>query len=216
MSVMTRYSLADRLALTAIKIDLHRLDAIDDLWTAYLESATPGEVASQRDELDQLSGQLIDALGSAQGSVERLRTMLEGTGEDEIESALQGVAQNHPEVEEAYRRDLVELLGEYSVRGVAIEACIYLEDQLPGEIAAVEEKRQRLLAGEFQPGDMSPGAKCALSGAMLGTKVLDIVMTGGAVSSVLEGAAGLGSFALKWRGGCGVIAGRIWTRLGGA
>jgi hypothetical protein len=80
----------------------------------------------------------------------------------------------------------------------------------------VEEKRQRLLAGEFQPGDMSPGAKCALSGAILGTKVLDIVMTGGAVSSVLEGAAGLGSFALKWRGGCGVIAGHIWTRLGGA
>lgn len=216
MNVMTRYSLAERLALTAVKIDLHRLDAIDDLWTAYLDSATPGEVAGQRDELEQLAGQLIDALGSARGSVERLRTMLEGTGENEIESALQEIAQNHPEVEEAYRRDLAELLDEYSVRGVAIEACIYLEGQLPAEIAAVKEKRQRLLAGEYQPGDMSPGAKCALSAAMLGTKVLDIVMTGGAVSSVLEGAAGLGSFALKWRGGCGVIAGRIWTRLRGA
>ena len=57
MNVMTRYSLAERLALTAVKIDLHRLDAIDDLWTAYLDSATPGEVAGQRDELDQLAGQ---------------------------------------------------------------------------------------------------------------------------------------------------------------
>lgn len=216
MNVMTRYSLADRLALTAVKIDLHRLDAIDDLWTAFLESATPGEVAGQKDELDQLTGQLIEALGSAQGSVERLRTMLEGTGEDEIETALQQIAQSHPDVEEIYRGDLAELLAEYSVRGVAIEACLYLEGQLPAEIAAVQEKRQRLLAGEFQPGDISPGAKCALSGAILGTKVLDIVMTGGAVSSVLEGAAGLGSFALKWRGGCGVIAGQIWTRLGGA
>jgi hypothetical protein len=117
MNVMTRYSLADQLALTAIKIDLHRLDAIDDLWTAYLESATPGEVAAQRDELDQLAGKLIEDLGSGRVAVERLRTMLEATGEDEIESALQEIAQHHPEVEEAYRRDLAELLGEYSVRG---------------------------------------------------------------------------------------------------
>lgn len=212
---MTRYSLADQWALIAVKIDLHRLDAIDDLWTAFLESATPGEVAGQGDELNQLAGQLIEALGSAQGSVERLRTMLEGTGEDEIQAALQEIAQSHPELEEIYRGDLAELLAEYSVRGVAIEACIYMEAQLPAEIAMVEEKRQRLLAGEFQPGDISPGAKCALSGAILGTKVLDIVMTGGAVSSVLEGAIGLGRFALKWRGGCGVIAGQIWTRLQG-
>ena len=112
---------------------------------------------------------------------------------------------------------LAELLEEYSVRGAAIEACSFLEWQFPREIDAIAEKRRRLAEGEFQPGDMSPPARCALSGAKLGLATALIVVTGGGTApTVLGGALALTDFGENWRKGCGVLAGGVWTRLRGA
>jgi hypothetical protein len=215
--VNTRYSLAEGMAITGVKEDLDRLSAVDDLWTAYLAQATVDDVTSQGPEFDQLASRMIDELEKARGGVERLRGTLEGISEDEIEFALSQVESEYPELYGSARDSLAELLEEYSVRGAAIEACSFLELQLPNEIDAVAEKRRRLADGEFQPGDMSPPARCALSGAKLGLATALIVVTGGAAAPIVLGAAlGLTDFAENWKKGCGVLAGGVWTRLRGA
>ena len=147
----------------------------------------------------------------ARGGVERLRGTLEVVSEDEIEFALSQVESEYPELYGSARDSLAE---EYSVRGAAIEACSFLESQLPREIDAVAEKRRRLAEGQFQPGDMSPPARCALSGAKLGLAFALIVVTGGGASPiVLGGALALTDFGENWKRGCGVLTGRVWTRL---
>ncbi len=207
------FDLSAGLALTEIKINLGRLDAVDDLWTAYLDGATAENVEHQKEQLDELAGRLIEALDSARGSVARLHEMLRAAGEEEIELALQEIARGYPKLDVHYRQDLADLLDKYTVHEFVLEACSYLEDQLPQEIESVEKKRQRLREGEFQPGDIGPGAKCALKCAILAAKLLDIPTTGGAATMVLEGAMALGSFAAKWRGSCQEIGGRVWRRL---
>jgi hypothetical protein len=216
-AVASRYSLAEGVALTDVKLHLDRLSTVDDLWTAYLDQASVDDVTSQGEELDRLASRMLDALDSARGPVERLRATLEAIGEDEIESALSEIEREYPELYGRARESLAELLAEYSVRGAAIEACTYLEKQLPDEIGTVEEKRRRLAAGKFQPGDMSPRARCALSGAKLGLATALIAVTGGgAAPLVLGGALALTEFGENWRKGCGALASNIWTRLRGA
>jgi hypothetical protein len=200
--------------MTEVKLQLDRLSTVDDLWTAYLAQATVDDVASQGEELDRLASKMIDALDSARGGVGRLRITLEALSEDEIESALGQVEGEYPELCGRARESLAELLEDYSVRGVGIEACAYLESQLPEEIGAVVEKRRRLAGGEFQPGDMSPQGRCALSGAKLGVAAALIAVTGGGAAPILLGGAlALTDFGENWKKGCGVLAGSIWTRL---
>jgi len=203
--------------MTGVKEHLDRLSAVDDLWTAYLAQATADDVASQGQELDQLASRMIDELEKARGGVERLRGMLEAISEDEFGFALSRVESEYPELYGSARESLADLLEEYSVRGAAIEACSFLESQLPKEIDAVVEKRRRLAEGEFQPGDMSPPARCALSGAKLGLATALIVVTGGGAAAILLAAAlALTDFGENWRKGCGALAGGVWTRLRGA
>jgi len=183
-----RYSLAERVVLTEVRLQLDRLSSVDDLWTAYLDQASVEDVTSEAAELDRLASRMIDALESARTPVERLRATLEAMGEDEIESALSEVEREYPELYGRAYELLAELFAEYSMRGAAIEACTYLEEQLPNEIGAVEEKRQRLAAGEFQPGDMSPPGRCALSAAKLGLATALIAVTGGGAAPIVRGA----------------------------
>ena len=212
-----RYSLAERVVLTEVRLQLDRLSSVDDLWTAYLDQASVEDVTSEAAELDRLASRMIDALESARTPVERLRATLEAMGEDEIESALSEVEREYPELYGRAYELLAELFAEYSMRGAAIEACTYLEEQLPNEIGAVEEKRQRLAAGEFQPGDMSPPGRCALSAAKLGLATALIAVTGGgAAPIVLGGVLALTDFGENWTKGCGALAGTVWARLRGA
>jgi hypothetical protein len=205
------------MAMTEVKVQLDRLGAVDDLWTAYLAGATVDDVVSQGSELDQLASRMIDELEAARGGIERLKATLETIGEDEIESALSQVENEYPELYGSARDSLAPLLEEYSVRGAAIEACSFLESQLPREIDDIGEKRRRLVEGEFQPGDMSPRARCALSGVKLGLATALIVVTGGGAAPLaLGGALALTDFGENWKRGCGVLAGGVWGRLHGA
>jgi hypothetical protein len=215
--VLTRYSLSEKAKVMGIGLDLDHLRDIDDLWTAYLESAGPEDVEREIDELDELARNLVETMAATRDSVGTLLSILEATGEEEIDSALRQIGERYPGIEQGARERLAELLAEYSFRGVAIEASGFLVEQLPREIEAVEKKRRRLLAGEFQTGDMSPPARCARAGAKLGASVLLVVMTGGGAAPVLLGGAlALIDLSENWEEGCGRIAGTIWGRLRGA
>lgn len=212
--VITRYSIGDQLTATGLRFDLDRLGAVDDVWTAYLDGAGPEDVERDRDELDHLAGRLITAIELGAESAGRLRSMLEATQEDEIDGAMQQVFDRYPDVVRDSRERLSGLLIEYSFRGAAISACGFLESQLPAELRDVEEKRQRLSAGEFQPGDLSARARCALSGAKLGVAALLVAMTGGGAAPILLGGAiAVMDLAQTWEEGCGAVASEIWDRL---
>lgn len=212
--VITRYSLREQVQAVELELQLGRLSATDDLWTAYLDGATPEDAQRESREVDQLAIRLIEDLRVAEATVGRLRSMLEASPEAEFDFALERIAERYTDIYLASRERLADLLDEYSIRGVAIEACAYLESQVPKEVALVEEKRERLRAGEFQTGDMSPPARCALSGAKLGVSALLIAMTGGgAIPVLLGGAMAFFDMAESWEGGCGTVAGGIWSRL---
>ncbi|HEX5990165.1 MAG TPA: hypothetical protein VFY75_08140 [Solirubrobacterales bacterium] len=200
--------------MTGIGLDLDRLGRVDDLWTAYLDGAATEDLERDRDELDHLAGGLIAAIEIAAESVARLRSMLEATDEEELEFAMQQIFDRYPDVVRDSRERLADLLAEYSFRGAAIDACAFLENQLPDERRDVEKKRKKLAAGELQPGDLGARARCALSGAKLGASALVVVMTGGAAAPiVVSGAIAVMDLAQTWEEGCGALAGGIWSRL---
>ena len=115
-----------------------------------------------------------------------------------------------------FRSALADVLEEDRVRGLLIDACLFLREQLPEEGEVVGAKRARIEAHEFQQGDMSAGVKCAMSVAAIGFGGADIVTTGGAVSSiVLGGASQLSGFVIGWDEGCRTLVKRIWSRLRG-
>jgi hypothetical protein len=210
--VALAFGLSDRIELARARVQLETLDVLDDVWTGYLEMADQDMVDRDRAELLALADAVQGSIPGAQSGVARLSRTLEAFSEQDVDRAIGEIEERFPEVVASLRLELADVLEEYSFRGLLIDACLFLLEQLPEEEATIRAKRDRIEQGEFVPGDVSRGAKCAMGVAFLGFGVADIVMTGGVLSIVVGGGAHAGAFVLGWQD-CRNTVSTIWRRL---
>jgi hypothetical protein len=214
MAVRLRYGLGDRVELARIAVQLAQLDELDDIWTAYLDEADPSDIEHDRDELVALANALHESILAATGGMARLVAILESLSEDAIDDAFGAIRDRHPDLMNDFDNRLAEVLAEYSYRGMLIDACQLLRDELPEEAADVVEKRSQFMQGGTPLGDLKPWRKCALNVAVVGLGIAGIVMTGGAASGlIVSSASQIVSFGVTWEDGCSHVASRIWRRL---
>lgn len=214
MEARVRYGLSDRVALTRARTNLAALDELDSLWTSYVEDAEPDDFHAERQTLIELADSLAEVLAAAPADVARIRSAVEATRESEIDAALDAIGDRYPEARSAIEAALADVLSEYSLRGLVIEACQYLEEELPIELRGLIAQRARLQADERPRGDISKSAKCALAVALMGAGLVDVAIAGGATTLVVYGAAKeVAGFALGWGADCRSVAKSIWSRF---
>ena len=214
MAVRVRYGLAERIELARIAVQLAQLDELDNVWTAYLDEADPADIERDRDELVALAGSLGDAIVATTAGMTRLVAILESFSDEAVDDAFAAIRSRNPQVVGDFDFRLAEVLAEYSYRGMLIEACQLLRDELPEEATDVAEKGAVFLQGGTALGDLQPWRKCALNVAVVGLGIAGIVMTGGAASGiVVSSASQIVSLGVTWEDGCSHVARRIWRRL---
>jgi hypothetical protein len=206
------FGLGDRLALARASLALITLDQLDDVWTSYLGAATATEVEAERSAVVDLGRSIAAAMPAARYGAETVLNVLQATSDDAVEKAVEAIGAQAPSVVEAFRLAFADVLEEYSVRGLIIEACLYLRDQLPSDFSDLSAKVSRIEAGGFVEGDLPQATKCALAVVIAGVGIADLVVTGGAVTHIALSTVGkLGALALA----CASTASSIWGRLRG-
>jgi hypothetical protein len=207
------YSLEQRAAIVRCRSQLQTLNSVDDLWTDYLRTADQDDVRAQREAVLGLTDSLLATLDDTATSLETLTGVLEATDAAEIDQAFDLIGQQHPQIVTNFDATFVEVLDEYDHRGMLIDACAYLREELPQERSLIEEKRARIAADEFEPGDMRPATKCAASVVLVATGVALVVMTTGAAALAVGAGHEVAGAVFAFDNGCAGYVKKIWSRL---
>lgn len=191
-------------AMRAVTL-VQRLLALDDVWTAQLETAKRGSPVSA-DDVEVAATLVADmqaGLDQLHGEAELLALILQDAGPTVFEEGLAVLAQLP-----ATPDDLIEMweasLPDFTLQSASIEACQYLRDEAAAEKDLLAEKLERLRRGEVTEGDFRFPVRCAMHLMIAGGTVIAIVGLGGAPTFVLLGAAcAAGQAVMGWTdGGC--------------
>lgn len=198
--------LAARSLATAFALDADRLNALDDLWTAYLnEDHDPLELERDYPSLQKLGAEIIDLLASLAKRSPELRQLILEFPSD-LDDELELLIADHPAKEWLLANRPAGHLAEN-----AIQACERIQSETPDAILKIAEKLDRLAAREFTSGDIPRALKCAILMAGAGATVLSVCAGPGALialpAAVVAGAGIGGSVAT------GIAAIRGWNCL---
>jgi hypothetical protein len=185
--VGARAPLATQQMAVALAADIQKLNALDDVWTAYLgaepePSAVEAELHVLRDLVEEmclLMGAVARGCGELRGIVREIEVDLD----EELRRVL---AQD--EIGETLRQALPDAPFARQV----VEACSIVESEAGAEINALREKLHQLSELGFAPGDMGGKMKCAILLAGAGASLVGLVLTPVAlIPGIAIGAAGI-------------------------
>jgi len=185
-----------------------RVLILDDLWTLALASLSPDDPAGVEGELPVLRRVVEDlssAIFDAGEAARRFGFLLdETTSDNQLDEAVDALALYDP----AIRLNLDVILAEdfesdWELRGAVIAACSYFREEADREIEEINNKLARIVAGEFQEGDIHFPSRCALyllcAGAGISLTVGAVVATGGAGAALVGVAVEVGRDILSWK-----------------
>lgn len=165
-----------------IAVDAQRLNLLDDLWTSYSDIRWS---SSERDddevELRAIVGEMRGLLASLESRVPTLQRLIEAIGPEAVDQALNTLLSETPQGDEV-RRTLDSKLAGYSFADAARQACIEVVEDVPAEIALLDERLDEMLERTAAGGDLKLPFKCkatlvAAVGFVIASTLLG-VMTG--------------------------------------
>jgi hypothetical protein len=213
VAVVVRVGVGDRLRLARASVALVALDEVDDVWTSYLDAATRADVDAERADVIELGRSLQTAIADARDGLTTIVEVLESTPETSIDAAVAAMRAQSARAMGLFDEAFAPVLDEYSVRGLLIDACLFLREQLPSDAADVASKVGSIEAGTFTEGDLPLGTKCAIQVAILAAAVADLAISGGTATHLaLSASSNAGALALSWDD-CKTSIGSIWRRL---
>jgi hypothetical protein len=206
MEVVESQILAARSFATAFTLDADRLNALDDVWTAYLnEDHDPLELERDYPSLQRLGAEIIDLLASLAEKSPELRQLILEFPSD-LDEELDLLVADHPAKEWLLANRPAGHLAEN-----ALQACERIQLETPEAILEIAKKLKQLAAKEFTSGDIPQALKCAILMAGIGAGVLAVCAGPGALialpAAVVAGASIGGSVAT------GLAAIRGWNCL---
>jgi hypothetical protein len=177
---------------------MQRLQALDDVWTAYTEQADlPGSLERDHEALSELVAEMLAHLARLPREVTLVRAELSALDDEQIDEALNTALGASSLSPEQAREILGTVLVDYSLRGAIITACDYVAQTTPLALSELTNKMSLIQMRALQRGDLPPGIKCALyltiAGAGLGAAIAG---SGGTVIAI----AAVGN----------VVGGSIW------
>ena len=180
--------LATQRMATGLAADVERLNALDDVWTGYL-NAEPKPAMVERD-LPEL-GHLVMEMRSAMMRVELgshwLRDVIRDLDAD-LDEALQRALYHHS-VGLALPS---EYLPERPFAQQVAEACSIVVQEMPGEIELLMGKLLQLQNDGYSPGDIGGRLKCAILLVGAGASLIGLLIAPTApVPGVVLGGAGI-------------------------
>jgi hypothetical protein len=177
---------AQRMAI-GLAVDVQRLNALDDVWTAYLD-AEPEPVEVERD-LPALRGLVEDICGLIDG-VARGCGELRGTIREvdaDLDEELRRVLAQEPVGE-----GLLATLPDAPFAEQVVEACSIVEAEAGTEIDAFQRKLHQLAESGFAPGDMGGRLKCAILLVGAGASLVGLILTpAGVIPGTVVAGAGI-------------------------
>ncbi len=190
-----------------------RLLALDDLWTAFADSAVNSEDRLTVEEvgvIERLVGEIRDGLYLLDGAAYEVRTMLAASDDETVAEALDAISESSGGPFQL-RSLLTSALPDYEPRSAAITACDYLRENWGAESDLLGEKLAAVQSGEAPPGDWRFPFKCAAFLMVVGAGVAATIITGGAPVAVgLAVTNGVGGGVLGWtKAGCPDVLGAI-------
>jgi hypothetical protein len=169
-------------------LNINRLLALDDLWTAYLDHADPPDIDRDLPGLESIVGEMSERITVARRDLVTADEQLQGASDRDVARALEALLPATPE-DAAFRAHFSQSLSELGPRRSLMFACRYFDLGADDEIRELNAKLGRLRSGGFERGDMDHKMKCALD-------------LGGV-------AVGVGSCVLAFPVGCLAIAGAV-------
>ena len=189
-----------------------RLLVLDDVWTSYLDHASPDDVRRDLPDLKRLVKEMQKGLTEIRRRLPAAIDRLAQLSDEDIEQALTRLLDADAANATDLRASFAEDVGEEGLRRTLVAACVYVDLEAEEEIEYLGAKLDRLRKGKFEPGDMRPGTRCAveLVGVALGAVGCAAGLLG-CVSAVGPIVTGL---VLSWKeSGCRNIAKRMFSRL---
>jgi hypothetical protein len=180
-------ALATQRMAIGLAADVERLNALDDIWTAYL-GAEHDPVTLERDlpELGALVDEmcsLLDRVGRGSHELRTVISRLPTSLDDELRQTLKQLSLGQISF---------DMLPEPPFAAQVAEACSIVEEEAPAAIHELTEKLRQLRENGYAPGDLGRRLKCAILLAGAGASLVGLVIAPVApIPGVVVGAAGL-------------------------
>ncbi len=171
-SVDANPPLATQHMALGLAADVQRLNALDDVWTAFLEAEPePTAVARDLPVLHDLVNDICELLEVVARGCGELRGAIREI-EVDLDEELHRVLAQH-----AVGESLLSSLPDAPFVSQVVEACSIVESEAGAEISAFQEKLRQLAESGFAPGDMGGRLKCAILLAGSGASLVGLILT---------------------------------------
>jgi hypothetical protein len=191
----------------------HRLNLLDDLWSAYAGQVESGVVPLIDDPegLRRLVGDMQALVGDLDATAGELRLTIRGMGGEAIDRALLSLLDQDPNGPRL-KDELGQALAGRAFSEATIAACDYLQTHASDEIGHLQRGLDALLSGGLAQGDFKVPFKCSLTiigaalivvaSVALGT-MAGIPIGAPLIGAVAGAALGLGTAIVAVASNCG-------------